>query len=371
MATEITARPPLFSRLSLLIGTFLACILALIATWILRGREWTPTLAPVVVLLTLMIVVPLGQFVRSRFRMSLRSALVLMTALAIVLGGFGTTANRARVQRRAVQSVRRLARPIPNLFEQPEASVRYIRSNDLGGDLARGRGGWIVPSWMVDLLGEDFFFDVQAVAIHSQDLLDPDALADVELEHFEQVSLRGCLIGMQSMERLASMPRLRSLDLTLAGIKDVHLKPLGKLEHLETLYLGNAWNAPKANIITDEGLSHLSGLTNLKHLTLECTGVTARGLEQLKSLKELQLLHLHRTNISNEDVEMIAEMFPKLLGLHLGHTGVDEDAIPILRSMPELQWVTISPSTSEVFESLEREKEDRDAGRPIFYYSER
>ena len=99
--SETTSRGPLFSRQALLIVAFIGCVLTLVATWLLRGRQWTATLPLPTVLLTLMVVIPLGEFIRNRFKLSLRSMLVLMTAVALLIGLFGANANQARIQRRA------------------------------------------------------------------------------------------------------------------------------------------------------------------------------------------------------------------------------------------------------------------------------
>jgi hypothetical protein len=151
-------------------------------------------------LLTLMLVLPVGEFIRHRFKLSLRSALVLMTAIAILLGFFGAQANRARNQRLAVKSVLRLRRPISGISEPPYSDVNYGRHNDLGDDLVRTQNGWILASWMVEFLGEDFLFDVQSVSISNQDLTADDALSGVDLRPFDDISIWACLIGTATMK---------------------------------------------------------------------------------------------------------------------------------------------------------------------------
>jgi hypothetical protein len=119
-----SARGPLFSRATLLIAAFLMCILVLIATWLMRGRQWTPTLPLPAVLLTLMVVLPLGEFVRSRFKLSLRSMLVFIAAAAVLCGLFGKRTNEARQQRQAVRSVLALKQSSPE-FPTPFSDVSY------------------------------------------------------------------------------------------------------------------------------------------------------------------------------------------------------------------------------------------------------
>ena len=69
--------------------------------------------------------------------------------------------------------------------------------------------------------------------------------------------------------------------------------------------------------VTDAGLSHLKGLTNLQTLWLTGTwGVTDAGLEHLKALTKLKSLHLDRTNVTDEGVEKLQQALPDCYILH-------------------------------------------------------
>ena len=198
---------PLFSTAVLFVSSFLLCIASVAVTWLLRGRQLSGTLPLSVVAFTLMLVIPAGQFIRNRCKLSLRSMLVLMTALAVLLGLFGTNMNRARLQRRAVRSIQALNLTSKDFFSQPQPSVGYDRADDLGGDFVRTSGGWIVPSWLVDFLGEDFFFEVQFVDIANMDLSQEGALANVELGQFKRIHFRNCKLGPSAMESISSLPQ--------------------------------------------------------------------------------------------------------------------------------------------------------------------
>lgn len=284
----------------------------------------------------------------------------------MLLGFFGAQANRARDQRLAAKSVLRLRRPISGIGDPPYSDVNYGRHNDLGDDLVRTRGGWIVASWLVDFLGQDLFLDVQSVSIQNQDLTADDALSAVDLRPFDNISIWACLVGKGTIKRIGSLEGLRELQLTHTGLTDDHLEYLAELKNLQTLYIGNVSNLPKSNRITDDGLVHIKKLTKLRHLSVENTDVSGNGLTHLQELENLELLHLRRADISNSQVAMIARSFPLLTGLHLGNTAVDEEVIPLLQSMPNLQWVTLTPSTPEVREQLENQEFER----PNFYFSQ-
>ena len=105
---RITPRLPLFPRWSSLLCGFLASIVVLMGLWLVLGTSnWSATLAASAVFVTLLICFTVAEFIRGRFRLSLRVLLASMTLLAVLLGLFGNRAYHARNQRRAVQSIMR------------------------------------------------------------------------------------------------------------------------------------------------------------------------------------------------------------------------------------------------------------------------
>jgi len=93
--------------------------------------------------------------------------------------------------------------------------------------------------------------------------------------------------------------RLGGRQVTDAGLE--HLKGLTELQVLN-LYVTS---------ITDAGLEHLKGLTNLRSLDLYDTNVTDAGLEHLKGLTNLRYLGLRKTNVTDEGVKKLQQALPK------------------------------------------------------------
>lgn len=58
--------------------------------------------------------------------------------------------------------------------------------------------------------------------------------------------------------------------------------------------------------VTDKGLAHLSGMTNLTRLHLENTGVTDAGLDALKGLGNLEYLNLYGTQVTDAGLTKLA-----------------------------------------------------------------
>ena len=62
--------------------------------------------------------------------------------------------------------------------------------------------------------------------------------------------------------------------------------------------------------VTDAGLVHLKGLTNLQTLYLYRTKVTDAGLVHLKGLTNLQFLSLYNTKVTDEGVKKLQTALP-------------------------------------------------------------
>ena len=85
--------------------------------------------------------------------------------------------------------------------------------------------------------------------------------------------------------------------------------------------------------ITDAGLKHFAGLTQLKTLDLHDTKVTDAGLESLKSLHHLQMLFLHQTTVTDAGLERLKGL-TQLQWLCLSKTHVTDAGLKHLAGMP-------------------------------------
>lgn len=381
MSSPLTSaqREPLFSRVTLLVVAFLSCFATLIATWWVRG-VWTPTLPLPAVLLTLLVVLPVGEFIRSRFRLSLGSLLILVSVAAIFLGIFGERWNRASKQRRAVMSIYSImdrAQQSPTeeelatdkMFpvEQPYTRVTYNKPSSTGNDFVNTPEGWIVPSWIVELLGDDFFFQTTEASIQRADLSSPDALDDVNLSFFNSLYFNNCIIGPESFAKIMSFKDLRDLNFCNCEIKDAHMAEIAKLPSLEALQLVNITTYAHPNEITREGIKEIAKIKTLRHLVLQNLGIGPGELEPLKNLAQLKWLSVPQNPLlTNADCEIVRQM-PLLTGANFDGSLVNEDSLPMFCELPRLEWVSINPSSPEVEEQLAADEDFQKKRLQVFF----
>jgi len=113
-------------------------------------------------------------------------------------------------------------------------------------------------------------------------------------------------------------------------VSDDDLVCLKKLPDLEGLYLR------KCGKVTDKGMESLAGLTKMKYLFLNGTGVTDKGLAQLKGMQNLQTLSIQGTQVTDEGLKNLKDL-RSLQVLETRNSKVTREGIAELKkSMPRL-----------------------------------
>ena len=102
-------------------------------------------------------------------------------------------------------------------------------------------------------------------------------------------------------------------------LQNQHLQDLRVLDRLVVLRLKNTQ-------ITDAGLAHLAGLTDLRRLHLDHTRITDSGLKHLSRLKQLEYLNLNDTRVGDTGLKTVGQL-PKLKQLYVWRTRVAGPAI--------------------------------------------
>jgi internalin A len=272
---------------------------------------------------------------RFRIRLSVRG----LTILTLVLGaGLGWIIRPARMQRNAVRAIERLGGNVTYDLSPVELPV---------GGQPRPRGGeerkplWLWPRWLVASLGPDFFADVYEVRLQEEG--SDETLAHiVPLKHLQYLYLEKSQVTDAGLAHLRGLTEIQFLQLGYTGntntgtytwITDAGMAHLGGLTNLHGLMLGHTG-------ITDDGLAHLKDLETLYTLYLGGTGITDAGLAHIRELAALHNLYLPDTPITGSGLAYLKGMRIRFLDLH--KSQVNDAALAHLRGLPSLGCVSLS-----------------------------
>jgi len=119
-----------------------------------------------------------------------------------------------------------------------------------------------------------------------------------------------------------------------ANVKDDDLRVLHHLPTLETVYfVGN-------HKVTDAGLVHLKGLTHLRDLSLNSTGITDAGLVHLDGLRTLKRLSLCQTAVTDAGLRHLRNL-SQLERLDLVGLVVTDRGMGVLPAFPKLTRLAV------------------------------
>ena len=264
---------------------------------------------------------PIAQKHKRRWlQFSLRSLMIFTMICAAVSGYLAKKIEQKRHEQAAVDAIVKLGGLVSYDYDQ-------------GGGAREP-----TPAWLTELLGENFFSDVEDVdfgAGHvpqsnfaSADTIDFEYLirletldlsranlSDAGMAHLEglsqlrQLNLRWNHATDVGVARISGLTRLEELDLTWNRITDRGLVELSGLSRLRKLNLSD-------NPINDPGLEHLGGLPKLEELGLEGTNVTDAGLTSLTGLSRLSTVNLSRTTVTNSGVVELQKALPNCTIVH-------------------------------------------------------
>ena len=155
-------------------------------------------------------------------------------------------------------------------------------------------------------------FSGSATWAQNKDPKEPEAIAEIRK-----------LGGKAELdEERPSHPAIK-VDLRRTKVTDKDLAPLEHLRHLQILYLNQTG-------IGDEGLVHLTGLTDLHTLSIYGTKVTDKGLATLREMNRLKVIILCGDAITDKGLQQL-ETMTNLQEVYLYETPVTAEGANRLR----------------------------------------
>lgn len=140
------------------------------------------------------------------------------------------------------------------------------------------------------------------------------------------------VIDAEVARQIANAKNLQYLHLGQAD--DAVLEPIGGMKSLRTLELGSTK-------VTEAGVAHLGGLTDLERVNLSYTPQTDDGLKHLAGMKKLKSLNLAKCQIEGPGLAHLAAM-KQLEELHLEYNPLTEEALPHLLRLTGLRDLNLT-----------------------------
>ncbi len=276
---------------------------------------------------------PLERSWRRWLRLSLRGLIVLVLIIGGCLGWIAHIVRSAQRQRAAVAAVRKVGGSVLYDWQFDGGEVRVKPGTNTISDEVPG---W--PKWLVDRLGPDYFGGVRQVSFRGvpQGPTEPlsreidEALAYVgQLGRLTHLTLIGSTVTDTGLAHLRGLSDLESLMLRGCTLfADAGLVHLEEMVGLKELVLDDAQ-------VTDAGLAHLRGMARLEFLGLDRAQVTDAGLVHLEGMSRLQFLNLRGTRVTDSGLAHLKGL-KNLHSLNLVGTGVTDAGLMQLKDLDQL-----------------------------------
>jgi internalin A len=262
---------------------------------------------------------------RHWLRLSLRGLIVLVLIIGGCLGWIAHFVHSAQRQRDIVAAVRNAGGSWLYDWQFEGGKVRVKPgTNTISYEIP----GW--PNWLVDRLGPDYFGDVTQVDFTN--FRPPSGAIDEALAYVGQLGrLRHlCLISSPvtdtGLAHLRGLSDLGSLMLRAStGFSDAGMVHLEGMVGLKELALDDAQ-------VTDAGLAHLRGMARLECLGLDHAGVTDAGLVHLEGMSRLRLLNLRGTRVTDAGLTRLKAL-DALRSLNLEKSEVTDAGLVHLKDL--------------------------------------
>ena len=143
-------------------------------------------------------------------------------------------------------------------------------------------------------------------ALDARQCTDKGFTALHELPNLRRLTLNVSGVNEKKLEAIVGCANLRELIIPQSTLTDDNVAALAKLPRLEALDLSEN---PR---LTDKAIATIAGLERIGKLSLGKTGLTDKGLLELKPLEGLRELHVAGTKVTANAAEKFADEMPNL-----------------------------------------------------------
>lgn len=317
-------------------------VVILITAGISAAALWAAGLTPsdgrlaVVTLTVILLAAICGEFVRRRFRLSLRGLLVLITVFGIVLGLYADRSIQVLKRRQAADRLLMLG-----------GKVKYEES----WSWFKTKAGLVLPGWLrqsspralfgrvaevtlpADLNDEQFASvadvlpeitylslnhtrvtdgelwrllrstELRMLFLDSQQLTDTSVDSLRRLPQLQELGLWGTHVETDRLELLSELPNLTKFSICYSTVEDGSFRHLAKLNRVREIRVAQCE-------ISEDELEHLAAMASLRHLDLWSSKITDDAIVHLEGLDQVKSLNLAETEITPEGIARLKEALP-------------------------------------------------------------
>lgn len=149
------------------------------------------------------------------------------------------------------------------------------------------------------------------------------------------VDLRGTWITDTDLRRVARLPYLTHLDLSLTRITDQGMQELKSAPGIVDL------NLHFAEYVTDEGLAAIKGWKKLKRLNMHGTKISDTSLDHISGITTLESVNAGSALVTDVGLERLSSL-PNLKELTIGGNELGDAGLQALRQLPGLTYLDLS-----------------------------
>ena len=274
------------------------------------------------------------------YQFSLRTLLIAVTLFAILCSWFAVRL-RANQQKAALEKL----------------DIRFaFYDYQIDPISPKGPHEPAIPTWLLNWLGKDFFYDIVIIRIRRCEVADLEnlkrlpkirelILCESELSdkglslikycaQLQTLDISSTKISDEGLASLKNLPKLTEVMLSYDDITDHGLVNLQECMQIEKLEL-------QGTKISDAGLQHLSKLTHLKKLGLGKNSITDAGLVHLDNLDQLECLSLDSTDITDSGFEFLKQL-KNLKTLVLSNTKIGDQGLAHLEELPNIENIYLN-----------------------------
>lgn len=209
------------------------------------------------------------------------------------------------------------------------------------------------------------------------DLLVAEYLPNINADKVRNLRLERATLSDREVAIICNFKKLERLELWGCELTDEKLKALRNLPQLEFLEISGS-RGQRLPTISDQGISNIGYIAELKGVTLHCPNLTDAGMECFSKLNQLESVELYSDHVRGPGLKHLSNSvdlssvvlrcpvgddsmrylatFPKLRVLWIEHTNVTDQA---LENLSVCLWLlNFTPSSQMTAESLRNFRND-------------